>query len=334
MELVERYLQAIGQYLPADSRNDILAELRTELLEQMDARAEEWGRPLDEADVAALLKVHGRPEAIALRYLPQRSLIGPSIFPFYLLTLRRAFPLVLIVYVLGNAANIMFASPAGNLGGQIGSAIFRLFPTLFVFWGIVTIVFAGIDYARTKPVARARLEQWDPSKLPALKPQQAVKQKSFAIRVVELAVHVLWMLYVLMIPAHPFLILGPGAATFRSMGIHLAPVWHTFFVLLFVLLSVQLVMKIVALRSGEQVLLKPLDLAANFIGIVGISLLAFARQIIVSSNPTADLQQLATINHALILAFRIALFFAVFGLISEIFKYFCARVRVRRQVAV
>src|ERR1700746_2186024 len=100
MELIERYLQAIGQYLPADSRNDILAELRTELLEQMDARAEGGGRAPDEAGVAALLRVHGRPEAIALRYLPQRSLIGPSIFPFYLFTLRRALPFVVIVYAL------------------------------------------------------------------------------------------------------------------------------------------------------------------------------------------------------------------------------------------
>src|ERR1700722_17305257 len=107
MELVERYLQAIGQYLPADSRNDILAELRSELLEQMDARAEEWGRPLDEADVAALLRVHGKPEAIALRYLPQRSLIGPAVFPFFLLTLRRTLPLVIAIYAIASTATFL-----------------------------------------------------------------------------------------------------------------------------------------------------------------------------------------------------------------------------------
>jgi len=335
MELIERYLQAIGQYLPADSRNDILAELRSELLEQMDARAEEWGRPLDEADVAALLKAHGRPEAIALRYLPQRSLIGPSTFPFYLFTLQRALPLVLIVYALGNAATLMFSPQQGDLAGRIVRAAFGVIPVLFMFWGVVTIVFAGIDYARTKPMARAHLEQWDPWKLPALKPQQTPKQKSFAIRAVELVVHVLWMIYVLLIPAHPFLILGPGAAAFRSKGIYLAPVWHTFFVLLIVMLSVQLLMRIVALRSGEQVLIKPLDLAANCIGIIGIALLTFAPQLIISSSPTADVQQFATINHALILALRLALFFAVFGLISEIWKYLrtpCAH--VRGQVAV
>jgi hypothetical protein len=332
MELVERYLQAIGQYLPTDSRSDILAELRTELLEQMDARAEEWGRPLDEADVAALLKVHGKPEAIALRYLPQRSLISPSIFPFYLFTLRRALPLVLLAYTLANAVNLMLTAQSGDLGGRIVRAIFGFVPVLFMFWGAVTIVFAAIDYARTKPAACAHLEQWDPLKLPALKPQQPIKQKSFAIRVTELVVHVLWMLYVLTIPAHPFLILGPGAGALHAMGIGLAPVWHPFFVLLIVMLSVQL--KIVALRSGEQPLIKPLDFVANLLGIGALSFLAFARQIIVSSSPTADLQQLATLNHALSLALRIALFFAVFGLVSEIWKYLRARVQVRSQLAV
>lgn len=334
MELVERYLQAIGQYLPADSRNDILAELRTELLEQMDARAEEWGRPLDEADVAALLKVHGKPEAIALRYLPQRSLISPSIFPFYVFTLRRALPLVLLAYALANAVNLMLSAQSGDLGGRIVRAVFGFVPVLFMFWGAVTIVFAAIDYARTKPAACAHLEQWDPLKLPALKPQPLAKQKSFAIRVTELVVHVLWMLYVLTIPAHPFLILGPGAGALRAMGIGLAPVWHPFFVLLIVMLSVQLLMKIVALRSGEQMLIKPLDFIANLLGIGALSFLAFARQIIVASSPTADLQQLATVNHALSLAFRIALFFAVFGLVSETWKYLRTRVQPRRQLAV
>jgi len=205
---------------------------------------------------------------------------------------------------------------------------------LFMFWGVVTIVFAGLDYAGTKHALCAHLDNWDPFKLPALKAQQPAKQKSFAIRVLELVVHVLWMLYVLIIPAHPFLILGPGAAAFRSMGIHLAPVWHTFYVLVIVMLSVQLMMRIVALRSGEQVLIKPLDLVANCIGIIAIWLLAFAPQLIVSSNPTADLQQIATINHSLILVFRLVLCLAAFGLVSDIWKYLRDRVPMRRQLAV
>ena len=77
MEMLNRYLQAVGQYLPAETKDDTLEELRANLLEQMDVLAEELERPLTEGEVAAILKAHGKPEVVAVRYLPQRSLIGP-----------------------------------------------------------------------------------------------------------------------------------------------------------------------------------------------------------------------------------------------------------------
>lgn len=332
MELIERYLQAIGQYLPADSRNDILAELRSELLEQMDARAEEWGRPLDEADIAALLKVHGRPEAIALRYLPQRSLIGAAVFPFYVFTLKRALPLVVLVYALGNIATLTFSAPDGDLAGRIVRAALGLVPALFLCWGVVTIAFAVIDYARTKPAARAHLDQWDPMKLPAMK-AQPVKQKSFNIRVFELGVHILWMLYVLAIPTHYFLILGPGARALKSMGIALAPIWSSFYAMLIAVLSVQLLARILALRPGDQPWVKPLDLCSKFIGILGVSLLAFSQQILIATNGTMNSQKLADINHGLSLAFRITLIISVFGFLPKTWKYLRDLGRMQRRLA-
>ncbi len=89
MDLLERYLQAVGQHLTAGTREDVLAELRVNLQAEMDAHAEEMERPLTESEVAAILKAHGRPMLVAARYLPQHYLIGPAVFPFYLLTLRK-----------------------------------------------------------------------------------------------------------------------------------------------------------------------------------------------------------------------------------------------------
>lgn len=329
MELIERYLQAIGRFLPAEPRADILAELRSELEEQMDARAAEWGRPLDEADVAALLKMHGKPEAVALRYLPQRSLIGPASFPIYWYTLQRVLPLVAIVYVIGNAATMLLSPSHGDVAGQIIRAVFGLIPALFICWGIVTIAFAIIEYARHKPSLRASLgrwdpAQWDPSKLPSIKPQ-AAKEKSFNVRLFELGLHILWMVYVLAIPTHLFLVLGPGAHALQSNGIALAPVWGTFYAILIAVLSVQLIMRIVALRPSGQPWVKPLDLASRVIGIVGISLLAFGPSLLIASSAIGpngiDPQKLAGLNHGLTLAFRITVLVSVFGFGQEAWKY-------------
>jgi hypothetical protein len=328
MDLLERYLQAIAQYLPPNSSDDTIAELRANLLDQMDARAEELGRPLTEAEVADILRAHGKPEAVALRYLPQRSLIGPAVFPFYLFTLRRALPLVLLVYVIANAIPLITAPSPGAFGGYLLRACLRLIPTLFIFWGCMTLVFAAIDavLARSAP---ERWSTWDPTKLSA-KSNSATKPRSFARRMVELIIHVLWMIYVLAIPAHPFLIIGPGVYVFQDLGVTVAPVWHRFFVMLIVMLSAQLVVKLLALVPGENTWIKPFDLAADLLGIAALSVLAFAKEILVPVRPLVDLQQLATINHGITLGLRIAFLCAVLGMLAEIWKYARRSLRVDR----
>jgi hypothetical protein len=81
-DLLARYLQAIGDHLPAATRDDVLAKLRANLQAQLDDRVEELNRPLTEPEVAAILKDHGRPLLVAARYLPQQSLIGPALLPY------------------------------------------------------------------------------------------------------------------------------------------------------------------------------------------------------------------------------------------------------------
>src|SRR5271168_1319204 len=122
MDLLERYLQAIGQYLGADTREDTLNELRANLLGEMDGRAEELGRPLTEGEVAAILKAHGRPMLVAARYMPQRYLIGPTAFPIYLFTLRRALPFVLLIYFLARVPVLIFAEGERSfVGGMVAA---------------------------------------------------------------------------------------------------------------------------------------------------------------------------------------------------------------------
>ena len=67
MELLERYLQAVGQYLPAKGKMDTLAELRENLLAQMEGREEELGRALTQGEVADVLEKHGPPVLVAAR---------------------------------------------------------------------------------------------------------------------------------------------------------------------------------------------------------------------------------------------------------------------------
>jgi hypothetical protein len=221
MDLLERYLQAVGQHLPPETRDDTLAELRVNLLAEMDARAEEMERPLTESEVAAVLQAHGRPIIVAARYLPQRYLIGPAVFPIYLYTLHKAAPFVVLLYFVARASTIIFSENAGSLWGNIVSSLLQLIPVLLIFWAAMTMTFAILDFAKTQMGDCASWDAWDPAKLPALTRQK--KEKSLASRIADLVVHCLWMLYVFAIPRHPFLVLGPGALVLRKLSAVLLP---------------------------------------------------------------------------------------------------------------
>jgi len=322
MDLLERYLQAVGQYLPAATKDDTLAELRANLLEQMDARVEELGRPLNDGDVAAILRQHGKPELVALRYLPQRSLIGPTIFPFYEFTLVKVLPLVVFVYAITRGI-VFITAPHGSPGQQLVKFAFGLIPTVLIFWASVTIVFAIIERTRYDDEFRAEWNKWDPMKLPAVKKHAAgcMEPKSMVKRVIDLVFHCLWMAYILWVPWHPFWIMGPGVFYLDSLGVTLAPAWHTFYLLLIALLTVQLAAKLLAFVPAAQGWLKPMEFLAHVLGAAGLGWMAFTPAYFVAASAAADLHKIAVVNHSMSIAFRIAVLFAAIGLVSDAWKY-------------
>src|ERR1700722_12583857 len=95
MEILDRYLQAVKFWLPS-SQHDIVAELRDDIRSEVEEREAALGRSLNENEVESLLKQRGRPLLVAEKYLPQRSLIGPVLFPAYWFVLK----IVLLCYLI------------------------------------------------------------------------------------------------------------------------------------------------------------------------------------------------------------------------------------------
>src|SRR6202140_2540031 len=144
MELVDRYLKAVGTYLPADQRDDILRELSEDIRSEMEEKENELARPLSEAEQEAIPKQRGNPIRLAARYRQDhrtlafgRQLIGPTLFPFYIKVLSFNLGLTSLILLI-----IFFALFAA---GQS----FSIFPTfLYQFliqFGIVTLIFAVAD---------------------------------------------------------------------------------------------------------------------------------------------------------------------------------------------
>jgi hypothetical protein len=219
MELLNRYLQAVRFWLPKGQPEDLIAELSEDLHSQIEEKETELGRPLEEAEISAILKRCGSPLVVASRFRPQRHLIGPALFPIYAFVLKMVLLWILVpvfVFIVGpvNLAN------TGNWGLAISHTLGDLWTGAFVAAGVITLVFAVIEGTQSH---LGLLDKWDPRSLPPVQTQE--RKTSLAQTVCELAFNVFGFLWLLLVPGHPALLLGPAAAILKP-----APMWQMFYV--------------------------------------------------------------------------------------------------------
>jgi hypothetical protein len=217
-DLLDRYLQAVGFWLPRAQKQDILAEISEDLHSQIEDRESEVGRSLTDSEVADILKKRGRPILVAGQFLPQRSLIGPALYPVYIFVLKIVALCYVIPWLLVWFGILLFhrAGVATHFASEWHS-LGSLWTIVFTQFGIITLIFAAIDRVSVKVPC---VSDWDPRKLPKVKVETNTKRRANAIAGLVFAV--LGLLWLLAIPDYPFLIIGPAAAFLTA-----APVWHS-----------------------------------------------------------------------------------------------------------
>lgn len=77
-EVIEAYIDDTVRLLPKRQREDVARELRSLLNEELLARAQESGRPPDEALAVSLVRGHGSPNEAAARYQAPWAIIDPA----------------------------------------------------------------------------------------------------------------------------------------------------------------------------------------------------------------------------------------------------------------
>lgn len=290
MELIDRYLKAVGSYLPAAQRDDITRELSENIRSEIEDKEAELGRPLTEAQQETILKKQGHPLLVAGRYRQdQRSVafgrqwIGPVIFPFYIkvltFNLGISFTVVTMVFVA------LFAS------GQVvtlSDLAFAYSLQLVAQFAIVTGIFAMVERHLTK-----NPDKWDPRKPNQLKyPEffEATAAKD-GLRVSRLesisqfiasAVFLVWLRAA---QTSPFLIFGPAAAIFR-----LAPVWHQLFLPSMLIILLGMVQAAINLLRPDWVRFRSAArVGGGAITLVVVYFLVKAREWVVLANPSGSI---------------------------------------------
>ena len=194
-DLLDRYLQAVGFWLPKAQQQDIIAELSEDLHSQIEDKETALGRSLNDAEIDDILKQRGRPFLVANRYLPQRSLIGPALFPIYLFVVK----LVALFYVLPWILvwiGMMFFSPsyraehtAAGWFGAIAAAWGAWSSVAFFALATVTVVFVILEQWQTKS---RFLEGWNPRKLPPARNPNQIRRFDSIVEIVVNLVFVVW----------------------------------------------------------------------------------------------------------------------------------------------
>ena len=223
MQLLERYLQAVKFWLPKEQKEDIVAELSEDIHSQIDEKEAELGRKLNEVELESILKQRGRPILVANRYLPQQHLIGPVLFPIYLLVLKIVMLCYVVPWTVTWIALLIFNSGhAAKFSGHswvetLGSLWASLWGTAFLAVSTVTLVFAILERVQLKSHF---LEEWNPRKLPPVNNPNVISRFN---SIVELAANLLFCVWWTTNMSSQ-LVLNEV-----NLRISLAPAWHYFF---------------------------------------------------------------------------------------------------------
>ena len=282
MELLDRYLQAIKKHLPQKRQDDILAELRANMESQLEDKEEQLGRPLTQGEAEDWLRSMGSPILVASRYRPQQYLIGPTLFPIYLYVVRVALLWAAGIYASVNLILIAFSAPGASSAAE---ALLRAPGVLITVAGWVTIVFVAFEYLATHhpekcPPIPGLVGAWSPSSLPPLEEPtpSGRKPRSYAHALAEVIFSFLVLVWLLLIPGNPFLLMGPGVVLLKSGPFQLAPAWWTFYWWIVALNAVQLAWRIVdLLRSAWQYPLEIQHVVFKIFGLVPVGLMLAVR---------------------------------------------------------
>jgi hypothetical protein len=340
MDLLERYLQAVRTYLPMSQQEDILKELRENLRGQIEDRESALGRPLNEDELAEILKKHGHPLLVATRYRQARHLIGSTLFPFYWLVMKIILAIVGFGYAVSVLVLIAQGKPFEVLGALLGY-VGAVLPT----FAIVTIIFAVLDIGNSKfrlleRATKATNEQFNPRTLPVLRPAsdfpdgKPISRFKTAFELFFSVAFLLWWVRVNPIRKLAlFLALGPVGLT-DKIPFQLGPVWNIIYWPVIFLSLVSIVQQIVMIIYPDRIkFYSAMKLITSGGSVLVLYLVTRVNDILVIAPGVSDPWEFAETLRIINTALHYTLLFSALMALVEGFKQIRRLVRVRSGAA-
>lgn len=278
-----------------------------------------------------MAQANGLSLQVAARYQPQQYLIGPAVFPTYWFVLRIAFFWSLVIYLIVSGVRILVGETPNWT--PVLEAALNVPGVLMTTAAWVTLVFAAIEFvANQSPTKYPEIAghfNWSPSTLPPVEkePGTGKKPRSFAQAVTEVVFDFLFLVWLLLIPRYPFLLMGPGVAYLHASPFQLAYVWVWFFWWVVALNLLQLGWRSIELARGSwQHSRRIPQITTKLLGLIPLMLLLNLRDqaYITLKHPGMDGVRyggtLDSINHAIYRALFFVCVITVLQLVWELGK--------------
>ncbi|MBI9100415.1 MAG: hypothetical protein JEY91_18180, partial [Spirochaetaceae bacterium] len=162
MKIIDQYIYAIGQKLPMKGRSDVKQELKSLLLDDIEAK---YGTDPTEEQVNRAIMEFGKPGKVAMKYSGEKLVIASGFTDLYFLIFK------IIIFAMAVAFTTIFfvelftgnQSTTDILKG-IGSILLNTYNTSIAGIGMMTIIFILIS--RFMKESQVDLEEdWTPKEL-------------------------------------------------------------------------------------------------------------------------------------------------------------------------
>jgi hypothetical protein len=188
--LIDAYVLEIGRHLPGKNRSDIEAEIRSILQDMLEEHSRKTAKPVDEEMTLEVLKEYGSPEKVAATYLGERYLIGPRLYPIFMLVMRIVLIVtgVLAAIGLGIALSHTLGSPQNAVETTL-KAIGNFGAALMTALGNIVLIFAILEWALYRAGGKLDIKGlpvkgWDPRSLTKLSTPDPVKMGDTIVEIV------------------------------------------------------------------------------------------------------------------------------------------------------
>jgi hypothetical protein len=175
--IIDRYLAAVGEILPAKKRQDTVTEIRSLIQDALDDRSKAEGRPPDDDMMAEVLKQFGPPEKIVAPYLPEKYLIGPRLFPAFMIVIKIALPIIAVLSLVGFwfGFNVSGTVSSSQLVTDIAKSLGSALTTVIQAFGNIVFIFAILQWVLPEFKPGTEEKTWDPHNLKAVSKPDKIK---------------------------------------------------------------------------------------------------------------------------------------------------------------